>query len=285
MNFKVNEQDWMAYLYGELEGEEKARFEQYLLEHPKAKAEFERFQTTRKLLAAVEDKEVIAPPIFIGDSKQHFIWNTPYLKTILSIAASLLLVILVGKITGTKITYGNNEFKMSFGNQSEQQKTNAATEKNSLTADEVQKMINQSLSKNNEAVTASLKESQEKLDESIRKNLALNSGKVDKLVREAAKASQAQINQYVSSLQSENMQAVKDYFQLTSTEQKKYIENLLVDFSQYMQQQRNNDLQVVETRLNSLQQNTDIFKQETEQILTSIISTVGNSTESKETNN
>ena len=285
MNFKVNEQDWMAYLYGELEGEEKARFEQYLLEHPEAKAEFERLKTTRKLLTAVEDKEVIAPPIFVGDSKQRFIWNAPYFKTILSIAASLLLVILVGKITGTKISYGNNEFKMSFGNQAEQQKTNAGTEKNSLTADEIQKMINQSLSENNEAVTASLKESQEKLDKSIRKNLALNSGKVDQLVREAAKASQAQINQYVSSLQSENMQAVKDYFQLTSTEQKKYIENLLVDFSQYMQQQRNNDLQVVETRLNSLQQNTDIFKQETEQILTSIISTVGNSTESKETNN
>lgn len=285
MNFKVNEQDWMAYLYGELEGEEKARFEQYLLEHPEAKAEFERLKTTRKLLTAVEDKEVIAPPIFVGDSKQRFIWNAPYFKTILSIAASLLLVILVGKITGTKISYGNNEFKMSFGNHAEQQKTNAGTEKNSLTADEIQKMINQSLSENNEAVTASLKESQEKLDKSIRKNLALNSGKVDQLVREAAKASQAQINQYVSSLQSENMQAVKDYFQLTSTEQKKYIENLLVDFSQYMQQQRNNDLQVVETRLNSLQQNTDIFKQETEQILTSIISTVGNSTESKETNN
>jgi hypothetical protein len=68
---------------------------------------------------------------------------------------------------------------------------------------------------------------------------------------------------------------VKNYFQLTSTEQKQYIENLLVDFAKYLQQQRKDDLQVVQTQLNSIQKNTDIFKQETEQILTSIISTVG----------
>ena len=68
---------------------------------------------------------------------------------------------------------------------------------------------------------------------------------------------------------------VKSYFQLNSTEQKQYVEGLLVDFSKYLQQQRNDDLQVVQTQLKSLQQNTDIFKQETEQILTSIISTVG----------
>jgi methionyl-tRNA synthetase len=78
----------------------------------------------------------------------------------------------------------------------------------------------------------------------------------------------------VSGLQAENMQLVKNYFQLTSSEQKQYIESLLVDFAKYLQQQRNDDLQVVQTQLNSLQQNTDIFKQETEQILTSIISTV-----------
>jgi hypothetical protein len=70
---------------------------------------------------------------------------------------------------------------------------------------------------------------------------------------------------------------VKSYFQLNSTEQKQYVEGLLVDFSKYLQQQRNDDLQVVETQLKSLQQNTDLFKQETEQILTSIISTVGTS--------
>jgi hypothetical protein len=284
MSSNVNEQDWMAYLYGELEGEEKARVEQHLLENPQAREAFEKFQRMRELLSTVEDKEVIAPPIFVDESKQRFLWNAPYFKTIISIAASLLLVILVGKLTGTKISYSNSELRLSFGGSEIKNATEPAN-KNALTTAEVQEMINQSLAQNNLAVDASLKESQEKLDASIRQNLAQNSGKIDRLVRESAKASQAQISQYVSSLQSENMQVVKDYFQLTSTDQKKYIENLLVDFAQYLQQQRNNDLQVVQTQLSSLKQNTDIFKQETEQILTSIISTVNNSPKGKETNN
>jgi hypothetical protein len=140
----------------------------------------------------------------------------------------------------------------------------------------VQEMINASLSNNNVSMQASLKQTQTELDASIRRNLALNSAKVNQLVHEASTASQQQIRQFVDGVRAENMEQVKDYLKLTSTEQKKYIENLLVDFAQYLQQQRNNDLQLVQTRMNSLEQNTDIFKQETEQILSSIITTVGN---------
>ena len=144
-----------------------------------------------------------------------------------------------------------------------------------LTQDEVQQLISVSLEKNNMQVQASLEETSKKLDASIRRNLALNSGNIDKLVKEASGASQEQIRQYVEMIRTENMQQVKDYLQLTSTEQKQYIENLLVDFSKYLQQQRNDDLQLVQTRMNSLEQNTNLFKQETEQILSSIIYTVG----------
>jgi len=143
-------------------------------------------------------------------------------------------------------------------------------------------MINQSLDQNNQAMQASWKETQQKLDQSIRSNLASNSGKIDRLVKEASTASQEQIRQFVSTLQSQNTEVVKNYFQLSSSEQKKYIENLLVDFAKYLQQQRTDDLQLVQTRLNALEQNTDIFRQETEQILSSIITTVG-ATETKET--
>ena len=120
------------------------------------------------------------------------------------------------------------------------------------------------------------KQTQLQLDASIRKNLDVNSGKINELVQQASMASQEQIRQFVSGIQAENATLVKDYFQLTSSEQKKYVENLLVDFAKYLQQQRNDDLQLVSTRLNNLEQNTDLFKQETEQILSSIITTVGN---------
>jgi hypothetical protein len=273
MNYKPDEKDWMAYLYGELEGEEKQAMDQHILDNAAARQEFEKFQQLRSLMAHVEDKEVIAPPIFVGETRQRFFWNTPYFNTIVSIAASLLLIILVGKVSGVRISAGNNEFKLSFGEVKETARPQPLSAEN-LTAEQVQQMINVSLDQNNVAMQTSLQESQQKLNASIRQNLAANSGKLDQLMREAASASQDQIRQYVAGIQTQNMNQVKDYFQLTSTEQKKYIEGILVDFAQYLQQQRTDDLQLVQTRLQSLEQNTNIFKHETEQILTSIISTV-----------
>jgi hypothetical protein len=280
MSYKPDQHDWMAYLYGELEGAEKEKMEQYLLSDPHARKELEQYQQLRKMMGTVEDKEVIAPPIVVGDNRQRFIWNTPAVRMVASIAASLLIIILVGKLTGTQISMSGNEFRLSFGDAPKNEMVQPATA--GLSANEVQNMINESLNQNNIAMQASWKETQQKLDASIRSNLASNSGKIDKLVKEASNASQEQIRQFVSTLQNDNAEVVKNYFQLSSTEQKKYIEGLLVDFAKYLQQQRNDDLQLVQTQLKALEQNTDIFKQETEQILTSIITTV-NGAEVKET--
>jgi hypothetical protein len=276
MSYKPDEKDWMAYLYDELEGQEKERFEQYLLENEEARQQLERYQGLRAAMSSFEDKEVIAPPIVLGENKQRFLWDTPYLKTIISIAASLLVVMLFAKLVDLHVSTSGNEFRMSFG-KIEEKSVSVSADKSALTEDQVQQMIDNSLQNNNTTLQANMKENEEKLAASIKKNLAVNSGKINELVRHASTASQDQIRQYVSGLQDENMRVVKDYFQLTSTEQKKYVENLLVDFAGYLQQQRNNDLQLVQTRLKSIEQNSDVFKQETEQILSSIITTVGNS--------
>ena len=276
MGYKASEQDLMAYLYGELEGKEEEMVEQYLLENADARLELEKLKQLRYALGHIKDKEVIAPPIFVGDSRPSFIWNAPYFKTIVSIAASLLLVMLVGRFSGLQIGYAGNELRISFGKPTQPQGVVDVRPAESLTSGEVQQMINASLQQNNTAMQETWAETQKKLDASIVKNLASNSAKIDNLVKESSAASQQQIRDFVSSIQAENVQLVKSYFQLSSAEQKQYIESLLVDFAKYLQQQRNDDLQVVQTQLNSIQKNTDSFKQETEQILTSIISSVGN---------
>ena len=271
MSYKPSENDLMAYLYGELENSEKEAIEKYLFEHPEARLELERLSNVRTLLAEVKDKEVIAPPIFVDERRSRSLWDIPYIRTIGSIAASLLIVILAGRLAGMNVSYDNREVRISFGG------TKASSaESDGLSTEAVQAMINASLDRNNQSMQASLKETQSLLDASVNKSLALNSAKIDKLVREASVASQDQIRAFVSGLQAENLQLVKNYFKLSADEQKEYIESMLVDFSKYLQQQRNDDLQLVQTRLNSLEQNTDVFKQETEQILTSIISTVEN---------
>lgn len=270
MSYKPDESVLMAYLYDELNADEKLKVEKYVQENPEAKKELEQLQYLRRMMTVVEDKEVIAPPIVMEDSRQRFFWNAPYGKTIIGIAASLLLLMVAGKLLDLNVNYSNRELRLSFGEPVEvktQVPMNA-----SLSAEEVQRMINESMQQNNQIVQANWSESQKKLDESISKNLALNSARINNLVQQASNASQNQIRDYVASLQNQNQQMVKDYFQLTTSEQQKFIESLLVDFSKYLQQQRNNDLEAIQTRLVSVEQNTTVFKQETEQILASIIS-------------
>lgn len=273
MSYKPDEGTLMSYLYGELEGVEKEKVERYLFEHPEARMELEKLQQVRHVMSFVKDKEVIAPPIVIG-SANRFNWNSPYVKTILAIAASLLLIMIVGRLTDTSISLDNHQVKISFGEV--QNDTYKAIENPSLTpgltADEVQAMINSSLTQNNEVMKAGWDETQEKLDASIRQNLTQNSNRIDQLMKKASSASEEQIRGFLASAQTENMRLVKDYFQLSATDQKQYIEDLLVDFAKYLQQQRTDDLRIVQSRLNNLEQNTDQFKQETEQILSSIIS-------------
>ena len=269
MSYKPDESALMAYLYGELQGEEKRSVEKYLAENPQAMKELQGMMDVRKILSVIDDKEVIAPPIVMEDSRQRYFWNTPYLKTVMSIAASLMLLLVAGKILDLRINFEGNSAQISFG---EPAKTTGLAVQPALTAQQVQDMINQSVQNNNQVVEASLSESQKKIDASIRQNMAMNSEKFNELVKKASTASEAQISGYVASLKKENQQMVKDYFKLTTNEQQKYIETLLVDFAKYMNQQRTSDLEAIQLRMASMEQNTTLLKEETEQILTSIIS-------------
>lgn len=269
MSYKPDESAFMAYLYGELQGEEKKTVEKYLSENPEAMASLQSMMDVRKILSVVEDKEVIAPPIVMEDSKQRYFWNTPYLKTVISIAASLMLLLVAGKILDLRVSYANSTAQISFGEPAVQ---TVDPVQPGLTAQQVQDMINNSVQSNNQIVQANWSESQKKIDASIRKNMAMSSDKFNDLVKEASRASEAQINGYVVSLKTENQQLVKDYFKLTSNEQQKYIESLLVDFAKYMNQQRASDLETLQLRMVNMEQNTTQFKEETEQILASIIS-------------
>lgn len=272
MSYRPNEADWMAYLYGELEGVERERMEKLLSESAEARMELENFRMLQKMLQTVEDKEVIAPPIVVDGSKERSLWNYPYAKTILSIAASIVLLMVVGRFTHTSISTDDTGLHISFG-EPKQRASNAAEPL--LTQAEVQQMINASLSQNNTVWESSLAENRQQIDASIRKSLASanpSRERLDALVQQVATASREQIQGYVVNLQNENMKMMQNYMQLTSTEQKDYMEDLLVDFSKYLQQQRNDDLRLLQTKITDVEQNNNLFKAETEQILTSLIS-------------
>jgi len=276
MNFKPDEAQWMAYLYGELEGEEKNRIDRYLEEHPEAMKDMQAFAGVRKMMGNITDKEVIAPPIVMQENQSRFFWNTSYGRTLLSIAASFALILMVGKWTGFQMRYFNQELILSFGNP-KQVPANVPTQVSALTTNDVQDMITASLAQNNEALQTGWKEMQHSLDESVRKNLAARSDAAfEALMQKASTASEEQVRQFALLMQADNARMIKEYMTLNSSDQRKYIEELLVDFAKYLEQQHRNDLNVLQARMNNIEQNTDLFKYETEQILTSIITSVEN---------
>ena len=269
MNHKPDENILVAYLYGELEGAEKQKVEHYLATDQEARALLQKLQDVRQMMSALEDKEVIAPPIFLEARGKPRGWNAPYVRFVAAVAASVLVIIMAARFVDLRIHYSQNQLNIGFG--APQKQKERPQVKDQITPQQVQEMINRTVTLNNNAMQANLLESQQKLDASVKRNLVANSEKINLLMRTAAAASQEQLKEYVLTLQSQNAQTVKDYFNLSASEQKQYIEELLVDFAKYLNQQRSDDFKALQARLNSIEQNTDVFKQETEQILASII--------------
>lgn len=268
---KPSEADLIAYLYGELSEKEVLAMENYWKENPEDRLELQQLKDTLAIMSHARDKEVIAPPILEDSTPVRSLWQSAYFRIPMSIAASFLLIMVAGKLLGTEVNYSNGELAIRFGGKPKQEVIQPAAAP-SLTPNEVQQMINTSLASNNQVIASSWNEQQELLKKSIQTNLKNNSQKVDDLIKVASMASQDQVRSFVANLQSENMQLMKDYLQLSSNDQKKYIEGLLIDFSKYLQEQRKQDLTMFQSRFTSLEQNTVQFKQETEQILANIIS-------------
>lgn len=271
MNYKPDEATLVSYLYGELSGEELHRVEEYLQKNPDERKRLEEWSFTRSALSSLADKEVIAPPIFLEGSPRTIpFWKESYFRLPLGIAASFLFMIVTAKIMGLSLRYSGNELRIGFG------ATESKQEVPAVTREQVGEMINQSLQQNNHVLQASWNEDRAMLQQSIQKNLASASGKIDKLVKTASSANQEQVKRFVNQMQNENLKLMKDYMQLSATGQKEYIESLLVDFSKYLQEQRKQDIQLFQAKVNSVESNTNQFKQETEQILTSLIANTGN---------
>lgn len=273
MNYKPDQVTLISYLYGELDAKETEKVLDYLNQNPEEFKKLQQLMDVRTALKHVEDKEVIAPPIFMdqGGHASRF-WQASYFKTIMSIAASFLLLLVAARLIGPEISYSKGELRVSFNGTVPVEQKQILPASTGLTSNEVQEMINTSLVKNNELISTEWESNNKRLQTSLQTSLASNSAKIDDLMKVASQASQDQVRSFVAGLQEDNLRLMKDYLQLSAKDQKVYVENLLVDFSKYLQEQRKQDLMLFQTRMSSIEKNTDQFKQETEQILASIIS-------------
>ncbi|HRI79666.1 MAG TPA: hypothetical protein PLR06_09050 [Cyclobacteriaceae bacterium] len=268
MNNKPDESKLVAYCYGELDARETEMVEQYLANHPDERKRMEEWAFTLRVMNSLTDKEVIPPPIFLGDEvQQRSFWKERYFRMTMGIAASFLFLLVAARILGLSVTYSQGAMVIGFGNRQRQPVISPAQ----LTEERVNQLITSSIENNNGKIKASLNESRESLEQSIQKNLNTNSAKIDRYIQNTSGVSQEQVRKFVAQLQNDNLTLMKDYMQRSSTGQKEYIETLMVDFSKYLEEQRRQDLQLFQVRMTNIEENTDQFKQETSQLLTALI--------------
>jgi hypothetical protein len=272
MSYKPDESILISWLYGELDEAEKAKVEKYLQENPDELKKMKQFGEVKDIMGNIRDKEVIAPPLFMeDDNKVVPIWRTNSFRTVATIAASFLLLLVAARLLNTQVSYSKGELRISFG-QPAAIPTDNTTSTTGLTALQVQQMIDESTKKNQEVLETRLAESRTQLDAAVRETLASNTAQINDLVKQASTASRADIRSFVSTLERENLAQMRDYLQLSAGEQRKYTDNLVVEFSKFLSEQRSQDINMFQTRFSKIEQNTDELKSETEQILASIIS-------------
>lgn len=274
MSYKPDKSTLIAYLYDELNSEEVNKLKKYLVAHPELQEELNEMSQTRKLLGKLED-EVIATPHFVVDDKNIVVSKatrqTNLLKWSLSMAASIALLMMVAYFTKFKVVTNETGMQISFGYSQTDDNVNST----SITKKDVSTWVKEAIDENNEDLTIKLSSLEETLNHNV-KEQRLENKRISQLALQQKKQSNTILEDYVSQLKSENKAILFDLFEDSQNAQRQYVDAILFDFSAYLEEQRYQDLELIQTGYNRLKDNTEINQLETNQVLASLITTVKN---------
>jgi hypothetical protein len=112
MKYKPTEEALMAYLYGELEGEQTGLVERYLEDNPEEKQKLKELSDTRLIFNELEDEELPGQLAFMAPLKnEEWLYWRKYVAT----AATLLLILTFGWLTGFKANYDEEGLYLGYG--------------------------------------------------------------------------------------------------------------------------------------------------------------------------
>jgi len=237
MNNKPDKNTLISYLYGELSEEEKRRVDEWFAQHPEDNELLE-LQGAKKILSHLPDKAVIVPKIKFPSGASF--WQHNAFRLPLGIAAGFIAMLFAAKLLGAEIEMNRDGFRLGF-----RQSTPP-----------VQELIEPAVAKSEEE-TSRLKTQQPQLPPPL--NVAQEN------------FSKEDVRRLVSSLQAGQTKWLKAYLQNSETHQKRYWQSILADFAKYSALQQQNH-SALEAKFDEMQTENKQFKNETQQILTGIIS-------------
>lgn len=112
MKYKPTQEELISYLYDELSADKIEQIEVYLNENPEARRDLESLQETRMLIGEYDDEEMHEPMVFLNPTKNE---EWLYWRKYVAIAATLLLVITFGTLSGFKVVNSDQGLHVGFG--------------------------------------------------------------------------------------------------------------------------------------------------------------------------
>jgi len=265
----------ITYLYDEMSTEERQQFEIAMENNPELKREFEELKEMRQGLAQIQDKEVMEP-FFLWGKQGSDSWasmfkrrNLLMFKPFIAVAASLVIVLLVGYLTNFTITFKDQSLYIGF-NDSSTQGSEAI-----YTQDQVAQLVNEEIAKNNAYIFSKLSETENNIGNRF---AALENSQNTQLTPSYAAdvVTREELDIFLANVRSNNLKVLQTYLQSSSVQQQEYFQAVLTEFSDFVENQREEDLRLIRRSLINLQEDQQAQKEETDQILASILTNVNN---------
>jgi hypothetical protein len=266
MKFKPDEKMMVAYLYGELNQKERERVEYYLWKNPDYRLEYEKMVSLRKLLQQLPDKEV-QNPIIVGTEERESrgLLNGHLFKRIASVAAVLLLLMVVGNLTDTRISLNKSGFTLAFDDPQPAYPGHLASAPD---REEINHMIMTALSQFKVHELDSLSHtSLEKINELVGENETRLNHKME----QSTLKSMERLESLYQELEGQHRKFLEDYLLMATDYQAEQTKALLNQFAHGLQQIREEDLVFIQSRINTIEDDKNLFQYETGKVLSELI--------------
>ena len=272
MSWKPNETDIVDYLYGEMAPDAQRKFEEYMQQNSELAKEVNDLRLTQGVLPSLPDEEVILPVNFNStkDTTEPLAKSRGWLYSI-SIAASIAAILVVGYFTQFSLSFGEEGFRMAFN---ETQPIQEA----SLTEDEINAIVDNKVSLMSNKLTGQITEMETGFASQLEQNQRITELEIKRVaaIKPQTEIEDEQMLTFIAQLKDENLKMMQTFYQASADDQQNYMRKILLDFQDYLDNQRQGDLRFIQANMLELKSTSELMQEETDKILANIITTVNN---------
>ncbi|MCC5937721.1 MAG: hypothetical protein JJU34_10590 [Lunatimonas sp.] len=262
MSFVPDETTWMGYLYGELDAETHLQVTQYLQNNPDARRELEQFASLRQRLKGLEDKS--PPPMALPELPQT---TRPVRRTIpkpIQYAATLVIALVclmvAARATELHLQWSSDGLYISFGIR-EMPPTPQMVAATTLAEERAESPRGTYEASPSDSL---LRQVQEIIDRKLDQRLR---DEKQQWIGQIGPGLERRMDAYFQAARQEQALQLATYWEEVALVQKQYTEVLLQDFSQTLEQLREEDLVFLLERLNGMQYENEQRQQEINDLL------------------